>query len=113
MDNTNEEKSRYFYPTEVELESIKKGLFLMKYENRTTYHKWKDIWSDNLKFKSKISPQDQFVFRAVAISIPTFHEEFVIDSVHPIAFVFGIQCDKNKYGKTIITRLDDNSIEWI
>lgn len=114
MNHTADNKnSRYFYPSETELNSIKSDLFLMKYEDKTSYHKWKDVWSDNLKFKSKVQPHDSFVFRAVMISVPTFHEEFVIDSVYPIAFVYGIQCDKGKSGKTIMVRIDDNFIEWL
>jgi len=97
--------SSVFIPSTQQLEHIHKDLFLIDIQGQTTYHKWKDVWDDNLIFKSTVQPHSNFSFRTVKISVPVYHKFRITNSVYPYGFIYGIDI---KTGNTIICQLGIN-----
>ncbi|MEO5683942.1 MAG: hypothetical protein ABIQ88_14975 [Chitinophagaceae bacterium] len=110
-DTSTEDLNTVFIPSDKELESIKQGIFVIKVDNKSTYHRWRDVWADNMLFKVPMPPHDQFIFRAVSITIPVYHEYGVVNSVYPNSFIYGVQVTKSAMGKTVISSID--TVRWM
>ena len=64
------------FPTKKEQALLGRGIFISKtkYSDENihpTYHKWRDIWDDQLSFRIK-NADENYVLRAIAITIPMY-----------------------------------------
>ncbi|MDD5168223.1 MAG: hypothetical protein PHN75_05355 [Syntrophales bacterium] len=85
-------------PTAEEQALIGQGIFISKLKDSNqnyhpTYHRWRDVWDDNLCF-TVIGLDQAIVWRAMAISMPCYYrDDQSVDRPTYRAFVYGVVLD--------------------
>ena len=102
-------------PTPEELPLIAKGVFISKLKKSDdhilpTYHKWRDVWQDNLCFTVE-RLNEEVVWRAMSISMPMYFldEEAKTEVTHR-AYVYGVFLKEQQLGQGQVFPLAE--IKW-